>query len=83
VVFELVWTLKSFYQFERTKIKEAISSLFALEGLTVANRDLLLEALSLFVDFKIDFIDAYHHLLARKNHQEIFSFDEDFKKMSQ
>lgn len=81
VILEIVWTLRSFYKLSPQVIQHKISSLIGLENLKVKNKNLLLQALDLFVTKKVDFIDAYNFLLAKGEGKKILSFDRDFDKL--
>lgn len=81
VILEIIWTLKSFYKLSSKKIQNLISTILALEHFKMKNKNLLLQALDLFVDKNVDFIDAYNFLLARKDGKKIISFDQNFDKL--
>jgi predicted nucleic acid-binding protein len=59
VIAEIVWTLESFYQLEREEIRDKITSIVNTTGLTVFEGDLVLQAMTGYVEKNVDFIDAY------------------------
>jgi predicted nucleic-acid-binding protein len=67
VFFEIAWTLKSFYDFDRLKIYECLSSILGIYGLTILDYDILEEALELYKSSNADFSDAYIAVSAEKN----------------
>lgn len=81
VILEIIWTLKSFYQLKPQEIQHSITSLAALKNLKIENKNLILEALDVFVSKNVDFADAYNFLLAQKTKKKILSFDQDFDKL--
>jgi predicted nucleic-acid-binding protein len=60
VMAEIVWTLDSFYQLERKDIREKIVAILNTAGLTVIEGDLVLQAITGYVEKNVDFIDAYN-----------------------
>lgn len=59
VLFEMAWTLKSFYGMSRERVCECLSSILGLPGLEVLDLEIVEEALELFRDTPCDFADAY------------------------
>jgi predicted nucleic acid-binding protein len=60
VIAEIVWTLESFYRLERTDIKEKVVAILNTPGLKVVDADLVLQAITGYVEKNVDFIDAYN-----------------------
>ena len=76
VIAELVWVLESFYRLNRTDIREKVDAILATPGLEVVNRKLVQEAIGLYADARIDFIDAYIvALMGKLDIRGIYSFD--------
>ncbi len=67
VFFEIAWTLKSFYGFDKLRIYECLSGILGIYGLEVLDADILLEALELYKENNVDFSDAYISASAQKN----------------
>ena len=57
---EIVWTLDSYYELPRAEIQEKVIAILNTPGLDVEGADLLAQAMSLYEDQNIDFIDAYN-----------------------
>ena len=65
VVAEMVWTLESFYGLTRDDIAEKIGKILNTPNLRCEASVILLEALDLYADKNVDFIDAYHGVTLR------------------
>ena len=59
VMAEIIWTLESFYQLEREDIREKVVAILNTAGLTVIEENLVLQAMTGYVEKNVDFIDAY------------------------
>jgi predicted nucleic-acid-binding protein len=59
IVAETVYVLESFYEIDRSRIAEAMRSLLAMESVQVIDAPLLLRAIALYEDQRLDFADAY------------------------
>jgi predicted nucleic-acid-binding protein len=59
VIAETVYVLESFYDAPRQTIAEAIRSLLALESVVVVDTPLLLRAIDVYENDRIDFAEAY------------------------
>lgn len=76
VLAEIVWVLESYYGRTREQIAALVNGVLATPELTVLNGQLIGEAVGLYENGRMDFIDAY--LLARMAEQgidEIYSYD--------
>ena len=81
-VAEVVWVLSGrSYPLERHLIRDVLNSLIQTPNLTVLEFDLVVEALDLFADLNIDFIDGYHAAVARRRKMDVYSFDHDFDRV--
>ena len=82
VIFELIWTLVSYYQESKDQVTEKILSLLELPNLRAENREIFLEALLLWQEKNIDFNDAFNSVWAQKKKiNQIYSYDRDFDKL--
>jgi len=59
IVAETVYVLESFYEIDRYRIAVAMRSLLAMESVRVIDAPLLLRAIALYEDQRLDFADAY------------------------
>lgn len=60
VMAEMVWTLETFYQLPRRDIKEKVLTILNTPGLSVADGELILQAMISYTEKNVDFIDAYN-----------------------
>ena len=82
VLFEIVFTLQSFYGVPREKIKELLSPIIELRGLKLSNKEIYQLALDIYTEKNISFADAFNAAFAlKKGIKEIYSYDEDFDKI--
>lgn len=76
---EVVYVLKGVYKVERTEIAKTLIDF--LDEISIENQEIVCEALSLFSETSLDFVDcvliARHRLLG----DEIVSFDRKLNKM--
>jgi predicted nucleic acid-binding protein len=83
-VAELVWVLQSpaNYGLTPTGIREILLPLLTMKGLQLPNKSIYPEVLELFAKSGVDFIDAYHAVLMKKNKiKTIYSYDSDFDRL--
>ncbi len=59
VVAEVVYVLESFYRQPRARVARAIRMLLGLPGIVVSDPTLLLRAVELYEDARVDFAEAY------------------------
>jgi len=80
VIAELIWTLLSYYKVSKAEVIEKVSVILGTENLFVPDKDVLADALVLYVRKNIDFIDAYNAVFMKYHGlREIYSYDEDFE----
>lgn len=79
VIAEVVYVLKGVYKIDRSEVGKTLIEF--LDEVAIENQDVICEALSLFSETSIDFIDciliARHRILG----DEIVSFDKKLNKM--
>ncbi len=56
---ELVWTLESFYGYNKEEIVNVLTRLINAEGIEVSDKETVQNALILYLDANVDYIDAY------------------------
>ena len=83
VVAEVTFVLTGrFYEFKRTEIARELIQFIQTPSFEVESRDVLIAAILIFRDHKIDYIDAYLAAEAQASGCGIASFYRDFKKIS-
>jgi len=82
VIAETVWVLTSHYKHRPQDITRALNELLIRELFHVRERDIMVEALSLFASHSVDFADA---LIAARMRRDgvgsVFSFDTHFDRL--
>ena len=83
VMFEVIFTLESFYKVSREEIKELLYPILDLKGLKLSDKEIFRDALDLFTQKKkLSFADAFNTSFAiKKGVKEIYSYDKDFDKL--
>ncbi len=81
IIFEINYILSKVYKVERNEIGNILRDITSWSHLNVKNRSLLYESILLYKDTKIDLVDIYLFLNAKKEKSEVLSFDKDFKKL--
>jgi uncharacterized protein len=84
VMAELVWVLESFYKMEAARIADLLEALLHTPGLEVHENRLVREALGIYQNNQIDFIDAWVIAFARQRSiSRIYTYDKrHFKGIS-
>ena len=82
VLAETVWVLSSFYGFSPPEIAPVMRSFLAGEGIIAEDKDDMLQALELYEDKNVDFVDALLavRMLSHGIH-EVYSFDKRFDRL--
>lgn len=82
VIFEVIWTLSSFYEEPKDEIIGQITSFLDISHLEVENKDLIQESLIIWQQKNIGFIDAYNYIWSQKHGiKSIYSFDKHFDQL--
>jgi len=80
VIFETVFTLQTFYQVARPRIRDLLIPILDLPGLRLVDKDLLRNALDLYVARRrLSFADAYHAAyVLHQGEGEMYTWDRGF-----
>jgi predicted nucleic acid-binding protein len=82
VLAEIVWVLRSFYQYTMAEIAEVMIALVSAAGIEVENRELTIRALEASRDHNVDYIDAYLAYQAAAHGERVCTFDTtDFRRL--
>jgi predicted nucleic-acid-binding protein len=82
VIAEAVWVLSSFYGFSPSEIAPTLRTFLAGEGIIGDDKDALLEALQLYEDRDVDFVDALLAVrMTKEGVREVYSFDKHFGRI--
>ena len=82
VIAEVVWVLNKFYNWEKEEICNNIKLILRTPNIIFKERTILLEAINIYGERNISFIDAYDYSYMKANKVvEIYSLDKDFDKL--
>jgi predicted nucleic acid-binding protein len=80
VIAELIRTLLSYYKVPKAEVVEKVSVIIGSENIFIPDKNLLADALVLYAQKNIDFIDVYNAVFMKYHSlREIYSYDEDFE----
>lgn len=81
VIAEIIWTCESYYNLPREEIRNKVLTILNTPGLVVADSDLLAEAVLIYADKNIVFIDAYNGCWMKdQGVATVYTFDEKHYK---
>lgn len=81
ILAEVIWILLSFYKWKKDKFIPKIKT-FLTPSFIKADKRLIENALTIYAENNIDYIDAYLVALMKKNKsKDLYSFDRDFDKI--
>jgi len=82
VVFETIFTLQSFYQVPKQRIRALLLPLINMPGLSLPDKRLYEPAFDLWVQSPMSFADAYNSVYMQANQlTQIYSWDTDFDRV--
>ncbi|MDX9871930.1 MAG: PIN domain-containing protein [Clostridia bacterium] len=82
ILADIIWILEGYYKQTREDIREWITAILSLQGLTFSDKDTALNALDIYVDKKTDWSDAFTaSQMLQREITEIYSFDRHFDKI--
>ena len=77
VMAELVWVMESAYRLPRSTIQEYVLIITNTPGLTIPDADMIVQAITWYVEKNVDFIDAYNAVWMNSEEiSHIFTFDQ-------
>jgi predicted nucleic acid-binding protein len=81
---EIVWVLESVYELDRASIRAKVVAILGLEGLSVEDQEVLLQAIVWYEEKNVDFADAYSAAwVERRGLGEVYAFDRDFDRFEE
>ena len=76
VIAELVWVLQSFYKLERSEMVPLLNAILHTRGVEVSDKTVVSDAIAIYRDEAIDFIDAWIVAFAKAAEvRAIYTFD--------
>jgi predicted nucleic acid-binding protein len=83
VIAEIVWVLESYYELSGTEVRTKVEKILNTPNLTCDNKEIILHALALYDEKRIDYNDAYNAcILKMKGIGEIYSYDKHYDRLS-
>lgn len=82
VVAETVWVLKSYYQQEKSTICESLTKLINLPVFSNPRKPILLQAISIYTENNISYVDAWLLSIAHHKKLDLQTFDQKLTKLS-
>lgn len=82
VLAECVYVLLKVYKIPKLEACETLSLLLNYAGISQDNKQILLSALALFAQHKVDIVDAIVYATSKQQQWELFSFDKDMNKFN-
>lgn len=83
IFFEIDYVLRGVYKLKKEEIVEILLKLAKTPYFFIEKRQMMIEVLESYKRLNIDFFDIYLFYLAKSKNKELFSFDQDFKKLKQ
>ena len=82
VIAEIIWVLESYYELSKKEVQDKVEKILNTPNLVCQNKDIILNALTLYLEKDIDYIDAYNAVFLRNNSIEtLYSYDKHFDKI--
>ena len=82
VIAEIIWVLESYYELPQPEVQEKVEKILNTPNLICPHKDLILNALTIYGENNIDYIDAYNALILKdKGIKEVYSYDKHYDRM--
>jgi predicted nucleic acid-binding protein len=79
---ETIWVLNNTYGYNKGEVTRKLIPLLTSPRIEFSDRELLQQALVLYGEYGVSFIDAYHTALGRRaGYDAIYSYDRDFERL--
>jgi predicted nucleic-acid-binding protein len=81
VIAEVVYVLEKVYKVERVHILDTLQNLLSYNNITTHDRSILIEALKVYSEIKIDFVDSLLFAYSKIGGHSVFTFDKKLNQM--
>ncbi len=81
VIAEVVYVLEKVYKVERVLILDSLQNLLSYGNITTQDRNILIEALKVYSEIKIDFVDALLFAYSKIGKHTVFTFDKKLNRL--
>ncbi|MFH0728138.1 MAG: PIN domain-containing protein [Pseudomonadota bacterium] len=83
VIAEIVWVLESYYELKKCDIRKSVEKILNTRNLNCPNREIIINALSLYDEKNMDYIDAYNAFVLKLHEiSELYSYDKHFDRLT-
>lgn len=82
VIFEIDFTLRKYYQFDKEKVIDKLESIVGTDYMQVEQKEVFFEVLKLYRVTNISFVDCFLLLQAESRGAELFTFDKKLIALS-
>lgn len=81
VIAEIVYVLEKVYKVENSEISSSLMELFDYDNLRVSDIDVVNEALKIYSEMKLDFVDTLLYAYHKVRKYEIYTFDKKLNNL--
>ncbi|GGI46284.1 hypothetical protein GCM10008018_16350 [Paenibacillus marchantiophytorum] len=81
VIAEVVYVLEKVYKVERVHIFDSLQNLLFYGNISTHDRNILIEALKVYSEIKIDFVDSLLFAYSKIGGHTVFTFDKKLNQM--
>lgn len=81
VIAEVVYVLEKVYKVERPLIFDSLRNLIRYDNISTPNNSIVLEALKVYSEVKIDFVDSLLYAYSKIGGHTVFTFDKKLNQM--
>lgn len=81
VIAEVVYVLEKVYKVERVHIFDSLRNLLSYRNISMDDRNILIEALKVYSEIKIDFVDSLLFAYSKIGGHTVFTFDKKLNQM--
>ncbi len=78
---EVVYVLEKVYKVERALISDSLRSLLYYSNISAHDKNILIEALKVYSEIKIDFVDSLLFAYSKLGGHTVFTFDQKLNQM--
>ena len=82
VIAEIIWVLESYYELPKQDVQDKVEKILNTPNLICPGKSLILEALILYTEKNIDYIDAYNAQVMKNSEIEaVYSYDKHYDRV--
>jgi tRNA-dihydrouridine synthase len=81
LIAEVVYVLEKVYKVERVHIFDSLRNLLSYSNISVHDKNILIEALKVYSEIKIDFVDSLLFAYSKIGRHTVFTFDKKLNQM--